>query len=102
MAQITITLPDGSARELPEGATGTDLARSIGRRLAQAAVIVNVDGVERDLGDPLPAGRGRLLLRLRAARGRDLLRRRPPAHRSPHAGHHRRGPTLRPPGLPCG
>jgi threonyl-tRNA synthetase len=56
MAQITITLPDGSARELPEGATGTDLARSIGPRLAQAAVIVNVDGVERDLGDPLPDG----------------------------------------------
>ena len=56
MAQITITLPDGSSRELPEGATGTDLARSIGRRLAQAAVIVNVDGVERDLGDPLPDG----------------------------------------------
>src|SRR4051812_13036438 len=56
MAQITITLPDGSARELPEGATGPDLARSIGPRLAQAAVIVNVDGVERDLGDPLPDG----------------------------------------------
>jgi threonyl-tRNA synthetase len=56
MGDITITLPDGSARTLPEGATGTDLAASIGSRLAKAAVIVNVDGVERDLRDPLPDG----------------------------------------------
>jgi 1-acyl-sn-glycerol-3-phosphate acyltransferase len=53
---ITITLPDGSARSLPEGSTGTDLAASIGSRLAKAAVIVNVDGIERDLRDPLPDG----------------------------------------------
>ena len=54
MADITITLPDGSARTLPAGSTGTDLAASIGSRLAKAAVIVNVDGIERDLRDPLP------------------------------------------------
>lgn len=56
MSDITITLPDGSARSLPEGSTGTDLAASIGSRLAKAAVIVNVDGIERDLRDPLPDG----------------------------------------------
>ncbi|MEZ5261411.1 MAG: threonine--tRNA ligase [Acidimicrobiia bacterium] len=56
MSDITITLPDGSQRSLPEGSTGTDLAASIGSRLAKAAVIVNVDGVERDLRDPLPDG----------------------------------------------
>jgi threonyl-tRNA synthetase len=56
MGDITITLPDGSSRSLPEGATGTDLAASIGSRLAKVAVIVNVNGVERDLRDPLPDG----------------------------------------------
>jgi threonyl-tRNA synthetase len=53
---ISITLPDGATRDLPQGATGADLAAAIGRGLARAAVIVEVDGVERDLGDPLPDG----------------------------------------------
>ncbi|MEA3218293.1 MAG: threonyl-tRNA synthetase, partial [Acidimicrobiia bacterium] len=56
MGQITVTLPDGSSRTLPEDATGNDLAQSIGPRLARAAVIVEVNGVERDLVDPLPDG----------------------------------------------
>ena len=34
---ITISLPDGSERELPEGATAGDLAADIGKRLAKAA-----------------------------------------------------------------
>jgi len=47
--QITITLPDGSQRELPAGSTAGDLAAAIGKRLAKAAVIANVNGTERDL-----------------------------------------------------
>jgi threonyl-tRNA synthetase len=54
--QITITLPDGSTRELPEGSTAGDLAASIGKRLAKAAVIANVNGTERDLVWPLADG----------------------------------------------
>jgi threonyl-tRNA synthetase len=46
---ISITLPDGSQRELPAGSTAGDLAASIGSRLAKAAVIANVNGTERDL-----------------------------------------------------
>ncbi|MPY92052.1 MAG: threonine--tRNA ligase [Acidimicrobiia bacterium] len=56
MAEITITLPDGSARTLHAGATGTDLAMAIGSRLAKAAVIVEVDGTEADLALPLHDG----------------------------------------------
>ena len=37
-APITITLPDGSAREYPAGTTAADVAASIGKRLAKAAV----------------------------------------------------------------
>src|SRR4051812_21290624 len=40
----TITLPDGSKKELPDGSTVLDLANSIGKRLAQAAVAGKVDG----------------------------------------------------------
>ena len=56
MSDITICLPDGSPKSLPEGSTGADLAASIGSRLAKAAVIVNVNGLEADLRDPLPDG----------------------------------------------
>ena len=36
--EITVTLPDGSARTLPAGSNTADLAASIGRGLAKAAV----------------------------------------------------------------
>ena len=39
---ITITLPDGSSRSLDDGATAGDLAASIGRGLAKAAVVAEV------------------------------------------------------------
>src|SRR4051812_38673479 len=55
-ATITVKLPDGSERELPEGATAADLASSIGSRLAKAAVIAQIDGEERDLVTPLHDG----------------------------------------------
>jgi threonyl-tRNA synthetase len=51
---ISIRLPDDSVRELPDGATGADLALSIGPRLLDAALAVRVDGTVRDLKDPLP------------------------------------------------
>src|SRR5689334_20640878 len=53
---ITITLPDGSQRELPSGTTAGDLAAAIGKRLAKAAVIADVNGTERDLVWPLADG----------------------------------------------
>ena len=49
-AQISITLPDGSAREYPAGTTAVEVAASIGKRLAKAAVAAAVDGNEVDLG----------------------------------------------------
>lgn len=53
---ITITLPDGSSRSLDDGATAGDLAASIGRGLAKAAVVAEVNGEERDLATPLADG----------------------------------------------
>ena len=56
MSDLTITLPDGSSRTLPEGSTGLDLAADIGPGLAKAAVIVSVDGEGRDLDRALADG----------------------------------------------
>jgi threonyl-tRNA synthetase len=54
--QITIRLPDGSTRDVAAGTTAGDLAADIGRNLRKAAVIANVNGVERDLVWPLQDG----------------------------------------------
>jgi threonyl-tRNA synthetase len=53
---ITVSLPDGSTRELPRGTTALDLATDIGRRLAKDALIAVVDGEERDLDVELHDG----------------------------------------------
>src|SRR5918912_908024 len=46
---MRIHLPDGSSRELPDGATGADLAADIGPGLARAALAIRVleDGAGR-------------------------------------------------------
>ncbi|HEX6596432.1 MAG TPA: threonine--tRNA ligase, partial [Acidimicrobiales bacterium] len=54
--EIEVRLPDGSARTLPSGSTAGDLAASIGRGLAKAAVAAVVNGAMTDLGQPLPGG----------------------------------------------
>ena len=74
MAEITITLPDGSSRSLPAGATGTTLAESIGSRLAKAAVAVVVDGHESDLGAALPDGASVAVVTADSDAGRHVLR----------------------------
>src|SRR5688500_12973977 len=49
----TAILPDGSKRELPDGSTVYQLAESIGRGLAKAAIVGRVDGKLVDLSAPL-------------------------------------------------
>ena len=48
-----VKLPDGSVRELPDGSTVAQLAQSIGRGLAKAAVVGRVDGKVVDLSHRL-------------------------------------------------
>src|SRR6476661_8092276 len=56
---MRVTLPDGSARELPDGATGADLAASIGPGLARAALAIRIvgNGADRHDGSAYDAGR---------------------------------------------
>jgi threonyl-tRNA synthetase len=74
MSNITVSLPDGSARELPEGSTALDLAESIGKRLAKAAVAATVDGTETDLTRPLPDGSTVAIITDNTPEGRHVLR----------------------------
>ncbi|HZT67229.1 MAG TPA: threonine--tRNA ligase [Acidimicrobiales bacterium] len=72
--QITVSLPDGSSRTLDAGATAADLAQSIGRRLARAAVAAVVDGAEVDLARPLPDGAKVEIVTNETPAGRTVLR----------------------------
>jgi threonyl-tRNA synthetase len=73
-ATITVTLPDGSERSLPEGSTARDLAAAIGPRLAKAAVIAEVDGVERDLSTVLGDGQAVAIVTDASERGLYTIR----------------------------
>ncbi|TAK09661.1 MAG: threonine--tRNA ligase [Rhizorhabdus sp.] len=50
---LTITLPDGSVREVKTGTTPAQIAAAIGPGLAKAALAARVDGELRDLDRPL-------------------------------------------------
>ena len=49
----TITLPDGSQKTYGDATDGLTVAGDIGKRLAQAAVAVRIDGELRDLSAPI-------------------------------------------------
>ncbi|WP_119680006.1 threonine--tRNA ligase [Indioceanicola profundi] len=51
--QIAITLPDGSVRTYARGVTGTEIAGSIAKSLAKAALAVKLDGQVKDLALPV-------------------------------------------------
>jgi threonyl-tRNA synthetase len=74
MSNITVTLPDGSPRELPDGSTALDLASSIGRGLAKSAVAAVVDGTETDLTRPLRDGAKVAIVTDTTDDGRHVLR----------------------------
>src|SRR5277367_3635997 len=50
---LTVTLPDGSQTTPPPGASPMDIAKSIGQRLADDAVVARVNGQMWDLTRPL-------------------------------------------------
>ncbi len=56
MVEITVKLPDGSEKRVPEGATLFDVAGAIGPRLAQAALAGRVDGEMVDVNQVVADG----------------------------------------------
>jgi threonyl-tRNA synthetase len=74
MSVLSISLPDGSARELPAGSTVADLAASIGSRLAKAALTGVVNGSEVDLNVALANGDVVSIVTADSDAGRHVLR----------------------------
>ncbi|MVA80400.1 threonine--tRNA ligase [Agrobacterium vitis] len=60
---VSLTFPDGSVRSFAAGATGRDVAESISKSLAKKAVAIALDGVVRDLADPVVDGKIEIVTR---------------------------------------
>src|SRR5207245_4109973 len=71
---ITVRLPDGSTRSLPDGSTAADAAAAIGKRLAKAAVAARVNGREVDLAAALTDGAEVSIVTADTDEGRYVLR----------------------------
>jgi threonyl-tRNA synthetase len=72
--EVTVTLPDGSKRTYPAGVTPAEVASSIGRRLAEAAVAARMDGALVDLGSPVTADAEVSIVTAQSAEGLEVLR----------------------------
>ena len=71
---IEVKLPDGSARELADGATALALAEAIGPGLAKAAVVAKVNGQVKDLSTVLSSGDQVALLTKKDPEALEVLR----------------------------
>jgi threonyl-tRNA synthetase len=69
-----VLLPDGTRKDLDDGASGEDLAASIGPGLARAALAVKVDGRVRDLAGPLEEGERVEIVTERSPESLELIR----------------------------
>ena len=71
---MNITLPDGSVRDLKPGSTGLDLANDIGPGLAKAAIAVSVNGIQKDLSDPINEDSEVSIITLDSEDGLEIMR----------------------------
>ena len=74
MANISITLPDNSKREMPVGVTGREIAESIGSGLAKAAIAVTIDGLVADLNSQINMDSSISIVTPNSKEGREILR----------------------------
>ncbi|MBX3461313.1 MAG: threonine--tRNA ligase [Planctomycetes bacterium] len=71
---ISVKLPDGSAKQLSDGASAADLAKEISDGLARVAVAAKVNGNVVDLQRPLPDGAEVAILTKRDKEALEVLR----------------------------
>jgi len=71
---MNITLPDGSTRELSEGSSGYDLALSIGKGLAKAAVAISIDGKQQDIHDSITKDSSVSIITIDSPEGLEIMR----------------------------
>jgi len=70
---LSLKLPDGSVRQVPEGIRPRDVAASIGKRLAQAAVAAKVNDTVVDLDRELSDGNGELSFQILTDKDKEAL-----------------------------
>ncbi|MFO7299983.1 MAG: threonine--tRNA ligase [Actinomycetes bacterium] len=71
---VVLRYPDGSEVEHPDGVTGLEVARSIGPRLAEAAVAVKLNGQLLDLSRPITESGDFQVITLKDPEGLHILR----------------------------
>lgn len=71
---INVTLPDGSKREYEDGASPFDVAESISKSLAKAALAAKVNGELYDLNRPIDGDADVAIVTARDAEGLELIR----------------------------
>ena len=74
MDHITVTFPDGASRQFERGATGLEIAESISKSLAKAAIAVKVNDVQRDLSDALHEDCNLEIITLKTDEGLEIMR----------------------------
>lgn len=72
--KIVITLPDGTKKELAKGQTAMDLAASIGRGLAKAALAAEVGGRLVDLSAPITSDADVKIITFDSDEGKEIFR----------------------------
>src|SRR5437763_16823207 len=70
---VMLKLPDGSTRPAAPGTRPRDVAETIGKRLAQAAVAAKVDGAVVDLDRELPADKPEVSFQILTDKDREAL-----------------------------
>lgn len=74
MANIKITLPDGSAHEHPAGVTGAEIAAGIGKGLLKSALAAKVNGRLVDLDAPIGEDAAVEIVTFDTPEGRNIFR----------------------------
>lgn len=72
--ELELVYPDGTVARHPPGVTGLEVAKSIGPRLAKAAVAVSVDDELLDLSEPLSRGGRFSVITEDTDQGRHIMR----------------------------
>ncbi len=73
LALIALTLPDGTVKSFPTGSTGLDIALSIGRKLAQDALALKINGTLVDLNAPVTADAAIEIITFDSTEGKDIF-----------------------------
>jgi len=74
MDEIKVTLPDGSSQEYPAGVTPLEIAQSIGKRLAKAAVAAKINGEQVDINRPIHEDCELEIITIDSEEGHEILR----------------------------